>query len=140
MCIDTLIAYVCTYVQFKILHRPVSKQRYNKIQNVQTTFQIKAYGGNYVRSGYAMHFRYVNGGSRWLKCTQNNRCVPTSFTRITSQALYFNRCTHERLYIYARGCQTGDIIYNGDVIMIVQENRAVSLQEINHSACTSMSY
>ena len=78
--------------------------------------------------------------SRWLVCTRKNRCVSTSFTGTTSQALYFNRCTHERLYIYAHGCQTGDIIYSGDVIMIVQENRAVSIQGINHGAYTSMSY
>ena len=42
--------------------------------------------------------------------------------------------------IYAHGRQTGDIIYSGDVIMIVQGNRAVPIQGINHGAYTITSY
>ena len=91
-------------------------------------FQIVPEGGEYVKSGYQVRFRYFYGGNQWMGCPNNNHCNKRPCPGTTFQALNFTRCGSEVLTIYARGKYKGDIVRNGDVVMLGYRTKFISIQ------------
>lgn len=101
-------------------------------------FQIVPEGGKYVQSGYRVRFRYIVGGDQWIRCSHNNRCDKQSCPGTPHQALNFARCPGEVLTIYARGKYKGDIVRNGDIVMLGHSSKFISIQGDNEGDDTSL--
>ena len=101
-------------------------------------FQIVPEGGKYVKSGYRVRFRYIYEGNQWIGCPHNNRCDKRPCPGTTFQALNFTRCGGEVLTIYARGKYKGDIVRNGDVVMLGYGTKFISIQGDGEGVDTSL--
>ena len=101
-------------------------------------FQIVPEGGKYIKSGYRVRFRYIAGGNQWMGCPHNDHCDKRPCPRTTFQALNFTRCGSEILTIYARGKYKGDIVQNGDVVMLGYGTKFISIQGDGEGDDTSL--
>ena len=72
-----------------------------------------------IRSGESIMLKYPRSHNQWMGCKNNHRCYKTDCPgSITETCGRFSRCDGENLTIYARGRRNGEIIYNGDVVML----------------------
>ena len=103
-------------------------------------FQIIGKGSQYgyIRSGQHIRLRYVYGGNIWVGCPSNNRCDKRDCPGSTVQARDFTRCGGEILTIHARGKKNGQLINNGDVVMIEYQGKFISLRGHNEGDDTSL--
>ena len=87
-----------------------------------------------IKSGQRIRIRYLHEHNTWLSCREhaNNHCNKKTCSGTTAQGKDFtnNRCWGEVFIIYARGRRNGDIIYNGDFVMLYyrQLTRYVTIQ------------
>jgi len=92
-------------------------------------FQIIGEGTthNPIKSGQQIRLRYVHVNNTWVGCPSNNRCDK----RTCVQGNNFRRCRGEIFRIYARGRKNGELIYNGDVVMLYYpyEGKYVSIEK-----------
>ena len=79
-----------------------------------------------------------------MGCPFKSRCDKRPCPGTTAQASDFSndRCWGEIFKLYARGKPEGQIIYNGDVVMLyyVREGRYVSIQGEYEAADTSLDF
>ena len=101
-------------------------------------FQIVPEGGKYVKSGYRVRFRYIAVGHQWIGCPLNTRCDRRPCPGTPYQALNFTRCGGEMFTIYARGKYKGDIVQNGDIVMLGYGAKFISIQGDNEGNYTSL--
>ena len=105
-------------------------------------FQIIGDGTTHhsIKAGQQIRLRFVRDSKSWMGCFHNNRCDRRSCPGTTSQATDFNRCRGEIFRIYARGKTNGQIIYDGDVVMLyyIADGRFVSIQGQNEGDNTSL--
>ena len=77
-----------------------------------------------------------------MGCPTRTYCRIRTCPGTTSQAADFSRCGGQIFRIYARGKTNGQIIYNGDVVMLYHPGgrRYVSIQGENEADDTSLNY
>jgi len=109
-------------------------------------FQIIGDGDFYnpIRSGQQVRLRYVREHNTWLGCPFYNHCDKRLCSGTIAQAGDFrnNRCWGEIFKIYARGRKNGDVIYNGDVVMLyyVRDGGYISIQGESAGSVTSLNF
>ena len=85
-------------------------------------FQIIGEGthGSAIKSGQRIRLRYLRDHNAWMGCPANTYCDKRTCPGTTAAGTVFtnNRCWGEVLKIYARGRADGQIIYNGDLVML----------------------
>ena len=120
----------CPYDICALRKCPTYGDRYNNFDTCRgEVFQIVPEDGKYVKSGYKVRFRHLYGGKhQWIGCPNYNQCSRRSCPGTTFQALNFTRCGSEVLTIYARGKYRGDIVRNGDVVMLGYRTKFISIQ------------
>jgi len=104
-------------------------------------FQIIGEGTthNPIKSGQRIRLRYVGAHNTWVGCPHHNRCDKRPCPGTSAQGRDFNRCGGEILRIYARGKKNGEVIYNGDVVMLqYRDIYYISIQGRNDGDDTSM--
>ena len=76
-----------------------------------------------------------------MSCQYDNRCVKRDCPGTISQARAF-KCEGEIFRIYARGRANGEIIYNGDLVMLyyVKGGKYVSIQGEEEKENTSLNF
>ena len=106
-------------------------------------FQIIGEGAIHhaIKSGQRVRLRYPNEHKTWITC-HNNHCEKSTCPGTTSHGSNFNRCYGEIFKIYARGKTNGQIIYNGDVVMLLctYRRRYVSIQGQYNEDPTSLDF
>ena len=77
-----------------------------------------------------------------MGCPTRTYCRTSTCPGTTSQAADFSGCGGQIFRIYARGKTNGQIIYNGDVVMLYHPGgrRYVSIQGDNTADDTSLNY
>jgi len=93
-------------------------------------FQIIGEGTthNPIKSGQRIRLRFVNGYNTWVGCPHNNCCDKRPCSGTTVQGGNFNMCGGEILKIYAHGRKNGEVVYNGDVVMLEHHNKYITIQ------------
>ena len=85
-------------------------------------FQIIGEGthGSPIKSGQRIRLRYLHDQNTWMGCPNNKYCNKRTCPGTTASGTIFtnNRCWGETFKIYARGKANGQIIYNGDLVML----------------------
>ena len=74
--------------------------------------------GSSVKSGQQIRLRSLTGSNYWMGCPLNNRCDRRPCPGAIVKARNFSDCGGEILRMYARGKTDGQIIYNGDIVML----------------------
>ena len=109
-------------------------------------FQIIGEGTSYssIRVGQRIRIRYIHEHNTWIGCSSESYCAKATCPGTTVQGGSFtnDRCWGEIFKIYARGKTIGQIIYNGDLVMLfyVRAGRYVSIQGENEADDTSLSF
>jgi len=109
-------------------------------------FQIIGEGTthNPIKSGQRIRLRYLREHNAWMGCSLNNRCDKRPCPGTTAQGGDFtnDRCWGEIFRIYARGRKNGEVIYNGDVVMLyyARDGKYVSIQGQNEDDDTSLNF
>ena len=95
-----------------------------------------------IKSGQQIRLRYLGTQNTWIGCPCIDRCDKRTCPGTNLQAKDFNRCEEEIFKIYARGKAIGQIIYNGDVVMLyhVKNNKYLSIQGENDGDDTSLNF
>ena len=97
-----------------------------------------------IKSGQKIRLRYLNEHNTWMGCPYNNTCDKRTCPGTSAQGSDFRntRCWGEDFTIYARGRTNGQIIYNGDVVMLYYqyEGRYVSIQGQYNEDPTSLNF
>ena len=97
-----------------------------------------------IKSGQRIRLRYLREKNAWMGCPSNKNCDHRTCPGTTSQGRNFanNRCYGEIFRIYARGRTNGQIIYNGDVVMLYypDNGRYVSIQGKSNGDDTSLDF
>ena len=95
-----------------------------------------------IKSGQRIRLRFLREHNIWMGCPLNSYCDKRPCPGTNIQASNFNRCAGEIFRIYARGRTNGQIIYNGDVVMLYYEynRRYVSIQGQNDGDNTSLDF
>ena len=80
-----------------------------------------------------------------MGCFPKTRCDKRTCPGTTAQASDFSRCWGEVFRIYARGKTNGQVIYDGDVVMLYyiadgNDGRYVSIQGQNFRDDTSLNF
>ena len=111
-----------------------NKYRYFDGQCYGEEFQIIGEGTSYssIRVGQRIRIRYIHEHNAWISCASNRLCTTATCSGTTAQAGIFanSRCWEEIFKIYARGKTNGQIIYNGDLVMLYypRRGRYISIQ------------
>ena len=107
-------------------------------------FQIIGEGAtqNPIKSGQRIRLRYLGAEKGWLGCPAETHCERKACPGTTVQASDFNRCGGEIFRIYARGKTNGQIIYDGDVVMLYYPvtGKSVSIQGQKEGDGTSLNF
>jgi len=106
-------------------------------------FQIIAEGSihDFVKSGQRIRLRYIGKHNTWIGCPMKTRCEHISCPGTLLQARDFGRCGGEIFQIYARGKKNGQVIYSGDVIMMLNyHGRYLAIQGQNEGDDTSIDF
>ena len=85
------------------------------------TFQIFNNGtqNSAIKCGQRIRLHYLLKENSWVGCPMTKKyCDKSNCPGTTSNAKNFNRCGGEIFIIYARGRNNGEVIYNGDVVML----------------------
>ena len=95
-----------------------------------------------IKAGQRIRLRFVPRHNSWMGCPTKTRCDRRSCPGTTSQAADFSRCGGEMFRIYARGKTNGQIIYDGDVVMLyhIANGRYVSIQGQDEKDNTNLSF
>ena len=108
------------------------------------TFQIFSDGTQFstIKCGQRIRLRYLPTHNNWFGCSATKNCSKYSCPGTTSQARDFSRCGGEIFIIYARGRNNGEVIYNGDVVMLYYPpaGKYVSIQGVNEGDDTSLNF
>ena len=107
-------------------------------------FQIIGEGTRYspIKSGQRIRLRYLHERNSWMGCREN-RCDKRTCPGTTAQGSNFDRCHGEIFRIYARGKTNGQIIYNGDVVMLSHykyDSKYVSIQGEKFGTDTTLNF
>ena len=127
---------------------PSSNENYRHFDNRcwGEDFQIIGEGisNTSIKCGQRIRLRYLNERNTWMGCPLNEYCDKRTCPGTTSQGGNFanNRCWGEIFIIFARGRTNGQIIYNGDLVMIYYQHngRYVSIQGKNFGDDTSLDF
>ena len=127
---------------------PSSNENYRHFDNRcwGEDFQIIGEGisNTSIKSGQRIRLRYLNERNTWMGCPLNKYCDKRTCPGTTSQGGNFanNRCWGEIFIIFARGRTNGQIIYNGDLVMLYYQHngRYVSIQGKNFGDDTSLDF
>jgi len=120
---------------------------YNQYQNfhicIGELFQIFGEGTPYnlIKSGQQIRLKYGHPDLLyWVGCASNNHCNRSDC--ITVQGNKFIRCKDQIFRIYARGRENGDVVLNGDVVMLyyVHGGKYISIQGQNEGNHTSLNF
>ena len=106
-------------------------------------FQIIGEGTNHnpIKSGQRIRLCYVYRHNTWVGCPSNIHCNKTTCPGTSSRGSDFSRCEEEIFRIYARGRKNGEVIYNGDVVMLHYKSRLyISIQGQNEGDDTSLNF
>jgi len=112
-------------------------------------FQIIGEGNNYypIKSGHRIRIRYLHKFNSWIGCSslENRHChnkATCPGTSAQGKDFLNNKCWGEIFIIYARGKKNGEIIYNGDEVMLYYQRRGlyISIQGENLSSETSLNF
>ena len=107
-------------------------------------FQIVGDGthGSAIKSGQQIRLRYLHEHNSWMGCPNDNRYDKRTCPGTTAQGSNFSRCGEEIFKIYARGRTDGQIIYNGDVVMLyyVHDGKYVTIEGQNIGDDTSLNF
>ena len=108
-------------------------------------FQIIGEGtkNNPIKSGQQIRLRYLREANRWMGCAAGSYCDKRPCPSNTAQGTNFNDgCWGETFTIYARGKTNGQIIYNGDAVMLyyARTNTYVSIQGEDYGDDTSLNF
>ena len=98
----------------------VTKYQYFDGQCHGEEFQIISNDTNYstIKSGQEIRLRYLHELRTWMTCSGNTHCSKTTCPGTSAQGSDFNRCKGDLFRIYAQGKTNGEVIYNGDVVML----------------------
>ena len=106
-------------------------------------FQIFGNGDEYIRSGYKVRIRFIEAGNKWLSC-YNGSCTVKNCPGSTSKATNFTiPCSNETFTIYGMARRYGDVIYDGDFVMLhinANGNKYISIQGSKEGDNTSLDY
>ena len=106
-------------------------------------FQIFGNGDEYIRSGYKVRIRFVRAGSKWLSC-YNGNCIVRDCPGSTTETTNFTiSCSTETFTIYGKARRYGDVIYNGDLVMLYTNatgNKYISIQGHNEGDNASLDF
>ena len=103
-------------------------------------FQIFSNGGEYIKSGYKVRIRFVRAGSKWLSCS-NGRCSTSNCPGSTTEATNFTiSCDNETFTIYAQAKSYGDVIFNGDYVMLTNGTKYISIQGSDEGDDVSLNF
>ena len=121
------------------------KYRHFDTQCGGETFQIFNDGAQNspIKCGQRIRLRYLFGQKNWVGCPLTKKhCDKSNCPGTTSNAKNFNRCGEEIFIIYARGRNNGEVIYNGDVVMLYfpPAGKYVSIQGVNQADATSINF
>ena len=101
-------------------------------------FQIFGDGGEHIKSGYKVRIRIVRAGNMWLSCNKEN-CSISSCPGSTTKATNFTiPCANETFTIYAHTKRYGDVIFNGDFVMLKADRKYISIQGSRESDAVSL--
>ena len=107
------------------------------------TFQIFGNGDEYIRSGYKVRIRLIQAGSKWLSC-YNGSCnvknCPGSTTKTTNFTI---PCRNETFTIFGMARRYGDVIYDGDLVMLhinTNGKKYISIQGHNDGDNASLDF
>ena len=108
-------------------------------------FQIIAEGtkNDPIKSGQRIRLRYLREANTWMGCPANSNCDKRTCPGTTAKGTNFNDgCWGETFRIYARGKANGQLLYNGDVVMLyyVHNKRYVSIQGNGFGDDTSLNF
>jgi len=99
-----------------------------------------------IRSGQRIRIHYQHENNTWIGCSDHfgNRCKKENCSGTSLQGKIFtnNRCWGEAFNIYARGKNNGEIINNGDLVMIYYRHlgRYLTIQKEYEGSETSLNY
>ena len=104
-------------------------------------FQIFGDGNDYIRSGYKVRIRFVRAGNKWLSC-YNGTCTVKNCPGSTTQSTNFKMsCGNETFTIYGKARRYGDLIYNGDFVMLyINTNQYISIKGVNEGDDASLDF
>ena len=109
-------------------------------------FQIIGEGPKYgpIKCGHRIRLRYPHDQNTWVGCPDYKRCDKRTCPGTPDEGKDFtnDRCWGETFFIYARGKVNGEVINNGDVVMLYypQEGLYVSIQGENEQDDTSLNF
>ena len=112
-------------------------------------FQIIGEGtrGSSIMSGQRIRLRSLHNNTNnfWMGCPSNTHCDKRTCPGTTAQLgnnFNNNRCSGEIFRIYARGRTNGQIIYNGDVVMLyfVRGDKYIYIQGQSEGDDTSLNF
>ena len=108
-------------------------------------FQIVGEGTRYssIKCGQRIRLRYLREDNTWIGCPSNKHCDKRTCPGTTAQGSNFSDgCWGEIFRMYAYGKPNGQIIYNGDVVMLYYEykGRYVSIQGDNFGDDASLDF
>jgi len=98
-----------------------------------------------IKSGQRIRIRYINRHNSWVGCSATAHCDnKAACPGNTAQGMDFtnNRCSGEIFSIYARGRRNGEIINNGDLVMLYYSRGGlyVSIQGETLTSKTSLNF
>ena len=95
-----------------------------------------------IKAGQRIRLRFIRDHNSWIGCPTKNHCDIRSCSGTTSQAADFSRCGGEIFRIYARGKTNGQIIHDGDVVMLYYpgDGKYISIQGQNEGDDTSRNF
>lgn len=120
--------------------------RYYDTQCWGEEFQIIGEGAAYnpIKCGQQIRLRYLREHNTWLGCPTNNHCDKRTCPDTTAQGRNFSndRCWGEIFRICARGRRNGEVVYNGDVVMLyyVRGGKYISIQGESFGYNTSLNF
>lgn len=122
----------------------VTKYQYFDGQCYGEEFQIISNSTDYstIKSGQEIRLRYMHQLKTWMTCSQKSYCGKSSCPGTSSLGSNFNICKADIFRIFAHGKRNGEVIYNGDVVMLYYTyyGKYVSIQGLNYGDDTSLSF
>ena len=107
-------------------------------------FQIIGEGAtqNAIKSGQRIRLRFLGAEKGWLGCPTKTHCDRRPCPGTTAQASDFSRCEGEIFRIFARGKENGQVIHDGDLVMLYYPvtDTSVSIQGQNEGDDTSLNF